>query len=75
MVVLEISENFLIDFLAPIKLVDNTITTGCPDQLATVIGWGTAEDNYVPLILQELRVLIQPRKVCDAVWIEQITDR
>ncbi|KAL1400247.1 hypothetical protein pipiens_007588 [Culex pipiens pipiens] len=72
--VLRISENFLIDFLAPIKLVDNTITTGCPDQLATVIGWGTAEDSYVPLILQELQVLIQPRKVCEAVWIEQITD-
>lgn len=71
--VTEIAENFYIDFLQPIPLVDSTIKVSCPDALATVIGWGTAAYGYIPLILQELKVLIQPFDLCTKVWIEQVT--
>ncbi|XP_065089808.1 chymotrypsin-1-like, partial [Ochlerotatus camptorhynchus] len=71
--VIEIAENFFVDFLQPIPLTDGNIKVSCPSNLATVIGWGTAAYDYVPLILQELQVLIQPGEVCNKVWIEQVT--
>ncbi|XP_055610101.1 chymotrypsin-1-like [Uranotaenia lowii] len=72
--VVKISENFL-DQLQRVLLVDESIRADCSDYPATVIGWGTAADEYVPMILQELQVLEQPRTICEKVWIEQITDR
>ncbi|XP_058449948.1 chymotrypsin-1-like [Malaya genurostris] len=72
--VIKIAENFLVDFLQPVQLVDSSIKVGCPSELSTVIGWGTAANDYVPVILQELRVLIQPLSICSTLWIEQLTD-
>ncbi|XP_058817970.1 chymotrypsin-1-like [Topomyia yanbarensis] len=72
--VIKIAENFLVDFLQPVQLADSSIKTGCPSVLSTVIGWGTAANDYVPVILQELRVLIQPLNICGKIWIEQLTD-
>ncbi|XP_053691318.1 chymotrypsin-1-like [Sabethes cyaneus] len=72
--VVEIVENFLVDFLQPVQLADSTIKVGCPSVLATVIGWGTAADGYAPVILQELRVLIQSLTACSKIWIEQLTE-
>ncbi|XP_055543384.1 transmembrane protease serine 9-like [Wyeomyia smithii] len=72
--VIKIAENFLVDFLQPVQLVDNTIQVSCPSVLATVIGWGTAANGYAPVILQELQVLIQSVDACSKIWIEQITE-
>nr|XP_019529954.1 trypsin delta-like [Aedes albopictus]XP_029718349.1 trypsin delta-like [Aedes albopictus] len=73
--VVQIAENFLVGTLRAVSLADSTIKVNCPSELATVIGWGTDAYSYVPLILQELRVLVQTNDVCQKLWIEQITDR
>lgn len=73
--VIEIAEHFYVDFLQAIPLTDSSIKVSCPSNLATVIGWGTAAYNYVPLILQELQVLIQPEDLCNKLWIEQVTSK
>lgn len=75
MAVVKIAENFLVNSLKAVPLIDSTIKVNCPNELAMVTGWGTDAYKYIPLILQELKVLIQAREKCDTLWIEQITDR
>ncbi|XP_062555097.1 chymotrypsin-2-like [Armigeres subalbatus] len=72
--VVQIAENFFVDSLSAASLIDSSITVSCPDELAVVIGWGMDVNGYIPTILQELRVLIQPTDICRKMWIEKITD-
>ncbi|XP_055633815.1 transmembrane protease serine 9-like [Toxorhynchites rutilus septentrionalis] len=69
--VIQIAENFFVDFLRPVPLADANLKLSY--DLATVVGWGSAANGYVPVILQELKVWIQPRATCMKIWIEQIT--
>lgn len=73
--VIRIAENFLVDFLEPVRLADSSLKLSGSNSLATVVGWGTAANDYVPLILQKLKVLVQPRATCNNIWIEQITEK
>ncbi|XP_035776400.1 trypsin-7-like isoform X1 [Anopheles albimanus] len=72
---IRVKQSFFIDLMRPVSLADTTTVYPIPSA-ATVIGWGTADAyGYTPLILQSLVVYVQSRQVCDASWIDQLTDR
>ncbi|XP_058063056.1 trypsin 3A1-like [Anopheles bellator] len=72
--VIHVKESFFIDRIEAIALADTNTVYPIPST-ATVIGWGTAEGGYTPLILQSLQVYLQQRSLCAASWIDQITER
>ncbi|XP_053679737.1 trypsin 3A1-like [Anopheles nili] len=72
--VVHVQESFFVDPIRAITLASTNTYYPIPSS-CIVSGWGMAEDDYTPLILQSLEVFVQSRTFCSTMFIEQITER